>query len=292
MAGYVKLFGSILRSTVWGEPDSTRLVWITMLALADRDGIVEASVPGLAHEARVSLEATQAALATFLAPDQFSRTKDFEGRRIEEVRGGWRLLNADLYRRMLDADDQREKAAERQRRFKERGRSTGNGSALPVTPGNGSNDESRHAEAEAEAEPKTRRIRSPGTRQVDVSKIPERAFKGADYLRKGILAIQPTNAIAAIGDAEWPTHRQRIEWANTLRLMVERQKRNYDDIATAMQWLYFGEGRDSLFVIHSADSLRNKFDKIQAARQRPRGDHRQSDRQIELKPLPPVKGMP
>lgn len=120
MAGFIKLFGSILRSTVWGEPDATRIVWITMMALADRDGIVEASVPGLAHDARVTLEQAQAALSTFLAPDPHSRTKDFDGRRIEEVRGGWRLLNHDLYREKLDAEDQRDKAAERKRRQRRR----------------------------------------------------------------------------------------------------------------------------------------------------------------------------
>lgn len=120
MSGFTKLFGSITRSTIWGEDDATVKIWITMLAICDRDGIVEASVPGLAHEARKSIAEVEIALAKFMAPDPHSRTKEHEGRRIEEVRGGWRLLNHDYYRGLNDAEDRREKAAERQRRSRER----------------------------------------------------------------------------------------------------------------------------------------------------------------------------
>jgi hypothetical protein len=49
VTGYTKLFSSIVSSTLWREPAATKVVWITMLALADRHGEVEASIPGLAH---------------------------------------------------------------------------------------------------------------------------------------------------------------------------------------------------------------------------------------------------
>lgn len=101
---FTKLFSSITESTLWYEPDATRLVWITMLAMADRQGRVWASVPGLAGRARVSLKATREALKCFLSPDEDSRTKDFEGRRIEEIDGGWRLLNHAKYREMRDEE--------------------------------------------------------------------------------------------------------------------------------------------------------------------------------------------
>lgn len=39
-SGSIKLFGSIVASTIWREDDKTRLVWITLLALSDRDGFV------------------------------------------------------------------------------------------------------------------------------------------------------------------------------------------------------------------------------------------------------------
>lgn len=105
---FTKLFGSILASTVWQEPDATRLTWITMLAMADKEGLVSASVPGLAHMARVSVPQCEEALRTFLAPDPYSRTPDHDGRRIEADAGGWRLLNHAMYRAIRDSEDRRE----------------------------------------------------------------------------------------------------------------------------------------------------------------------------------------
>lgn len=108
---YAKLFSTITTSTVWSEPHATRIVWVTMLAISDRCGEVQASIPGLARVANVSLPECEAALATFLSPDAYSRTPEHEGRRIEVVRGGWRLLNHDYYRRKLDAEDRKERQA-------------------------------------------------------------------------------------------------------------------------------------------------------------------------------------
>lgn len=110
---YSKLFGSILDSTIWQTPTDTRIVWIAMLAMKDQDGVVEASIPGLAKRAGVSLEAAEEALATLLAPDPYSRTKDHEGRRIVEVDGGWAVLNHDKYRDKENAIERREKGAKR-----------------------------------------------------------------------------------------------------------------------------------------------------------------------------------
>ena len=82
---FTKLFSSITESTVWCESERTRLVWITMLAMADRQGRVWASIPGLANRARVPMEDCQIALDRFLGPDRYSRTSDNEGRRIEHL---------------------------------------------------------------------------------------------------------------------------------------------------------------------------------------------------------------
>ena len=98
MSNFTPLYGSILTSTIWAEDDHTRLVWIAMLAMADATGYVGASIPGLAHAARVPVDSCEKALGKFLSPDKHSRTKDFEGRRIEEADGGWRLLNYEKQR--------------------------------------------------------------------------------------------------------------------------------------------------------------------------------------------------
>lgn len=109
-SGYTKLFASITDSTIWQAPDATRLVWITMLALADQNGYVGASVPGLASRARVSMPDCLAALETFRQPDEWSRTPDYEGRRIVDADGGWFLLNHSKYRAIQDAEARREQA--------------------------------------------------------------------------------------------------------------------------------------------------------------------------------------
>jgi hypothetical protein len=108
MTGYTKLFGSIITSTIWREDKETKILWITMLALKNKAGIVEGSVPGLSDMARLSLAETIAALKILSEPDEFSRTKEFEGRRIQDVDGGWLILNHKKWRDKMNADERRE----------------------------------------------------------------------------------------------------------------------------------------------------------------------------------------
>lgn len=108
MHGYSKLFGSIVASTIWQEPNPTRILWMTMIAIKNPHDVVEASVPGLASIARITVPECEAALAKMKEPDPYSRTKEFEGRRIQEVDGGWLLLNGEKYRRKMNEDERRE----------------------------------------------------------------------------------------------------------------------------------------------------------------------------------------
>lgn len=106
---FTKLFSSITESTIWAEANHVRIVWITMLAMADRQGRVYATIPGLAGRARVSVEECEEALTKFLSPDKYSRSKDHEGRRIEDIDGGWLLLNYERYRALRDHEADKEK---------------------------------------------------------------------------------------------------------------------------------------------------------------------------------------
>lgn len=120
MSTYVKLFSDILDSTVWDAPSHVRVVWITLLAMADRDGIVSASVPGLAKRARVERTQCEQALALFMAPDPDSRTTDFEGRRLQVVPGGWLLLTYEKHRDRATLAEKRQKDADRKARARAR----------------------------------------------------------------------------------------------------------------------------------------------------------------------------
>lgn len=79
-----------------------------MLAMADKNGRIWSSIPGLANRARVSIQEAEEALETFLSPDPYSRTPEHEGRRIEPIDGGWALLNHAKYRALRDSEERKE----------------------------------------------------------------------------------------------------------------------------------------------------------------------------------------
>lgn len=97
--GFVKLYESILGSSVWAESAETRIVFVTLLLLADyRTGRVESSVSGLARFANVTPTECRAALDILSGPDLDSKSVEWAGRRIERVEGGWDILNFKKYR--------------------------------------------------------------------------------------------------------------------------------------------------------------------------------------------------
>lgn len=153
MSGFTKLSRSILLSTVWRESHETVRVWITLLALVDNpDGYVFASLPGLADEARVTLEQCKAALACFLSPDEYSRSKEYDGRRIEEVDGGWQILNYAKYRDGRDPEARRRQNRDAQARH--RSRKPKSAKVSPRKP-RSSAGKPKSAQAETEAESET-----------------------------------------------------------------------------------------------------------------------------------------
>lgn len=89
-----------------------------MLAMADKDGKVQASVPGLADFAKVSLEECQEAIKHLKATDPYSRTKDHDGRRIEDCEGGWIILNHALYREKMREEERRNYLTHKQREYR------------------------------------------------------------------------------------------------------------------------------------------------------------------------------
>lgn len=104
MNGFALLWGKILDSSIWvKESKETRLVWITMLAMKNADGMIFASVIGLADRAKVSADECRVALQIFLNPDPDDTSKVEDGRRIREIQGGWQIVNHDLYRFSTEA---------------------------------------------------------------------------------------------------------------------------------------------------------------------------------------------
>ncbi len=131
-AVYNKLFAKILDSSIWLEPDTTRIVWITCLASMDEDGFVQfASVPNLARRANVSVRAGQRAVECLEAPDPNSSDPDHEGRRLERVEGGWIVINADKYRKLVTRLVAREQTRLRVQRHRNARKRLSNASVTP-----------------------------------------------------------------------------------------------------------------------------------------------------------------
>lgn len=112
------LFSSIVASSVWGQARHVKIVWVTMLALKDKNGFVEASIPGLARLAVVELEECRDALSVLESPDLDSKNKASEGRRIQTVEGGWMILGHERFQKKMHQISTRIGNAKRQARFR------------------------------------------------------------------------------------------------------------------------------------------------------------------------------
>jgi hypothetical protein len=153
---YAKVHQSILQSSLWCEDSDTKVVWFTLLALANKHGEVQASIPGLARTAGVAIDKCSEAIDKFTSPDKYSRTKDADGRRLLEIDGGWALTNYAKYRREASKEDEAEKSAERVRRFRaSTDRGGRNDTRESVTAGNGFEtpiNDNADADADADAD--------------------------------------------------------------------------------------------------------------------------------------------
>lgn len=152
---YSKLHSSIVNSSLWTEPDCARILFVTLLAMCDRDGIVYGSRSGIARLANINPEDQETAWSILMSPDKESsdriRAPEHEGRRVEEVSGGYRLLNFSYYRGLRNDDDRREQNRAAQARFKAK--------TKPQKPDSATVSHDKppkaHTEAETEAESET-----------------------------------------------------------------------------------------------------------------------------------------
>jgi hypothetical protein len=171
--GFTKLHSGILTSTIWCEDPATKVVWITLLAMADQNGEVEATIPGLAKDAHVSVEETERAIAKFLSPDKYSRTPDEDGRRIEAIDEGWRLLNYQKYRDKMSKEDRNRRNAARQQRFRDKKARNAECNASVTN-----NGLSRQAEADTEAEAVNPKTIAHSANELGTGASPDLAFNG------------------------------------------------------------------------------------------------------------------
>lgn len=143
---FVKLDCGILDSTLWIERECREIFITSLLMAAPFElakpapqiaiqsleltgfivpmgwyGFVSAAGPGIVRRAMVDYEPGMIALDRLGSPDPESRSKEFDGRRLVRVDGGFIVLNFMAYREK-DASN-----AKRQKRWRERQKLKGNG---------------------------------------------------------------------------------------------------------------------------------------------------------------------
>jgi len=118
---YGKVFKSLWLGSMLGAGVIRQHVLCWMIANADFDGNVEVNPALLAvlFGEPCSESSITAALEWLSLPDPKSRIKEHEGRRIEYIDGFlWRLINHEIYRNIIRAEEAREKTRERVRRHR------------------------------------------------------------------------------------------------------------------------------------------------------------------------------
>lgn len=124
---YGKVFSSIYDGSLYGNWQAI-VTFQQMIVLCGPDGVVDMTPQALAARTSIPLEVIQAGIAVLEAPDQYSRTPDQGGRRIERLDAhrpwGWQIVNYLKYRRLVCAAEKREADRRRvaERRHEERSR--------------------------------------------------------------------------------------------------------------------------------------------------------------------------
>ena len=120
MSHYVKIYDFLLTSSIWSQATKdAKILWITMLAMKNRDHRVLCSLPGLSDMARLTMPETEAALELLMKPDPYSRTKAKDGRRVEPIEGGWLVVNGEKYDRLFKEQRDAELNRARVNRFRQ-----------------------------------------------------------------------------------------------------------------------------------------------------------------------------
>ncbi len=94
------------------------MLWITILAMKESDHVVRATVPGLAKLADITVEECAQWMQKFQEPDQWSRSQEFEGRRIERHEEGWMVLNGPKYQNKMRKEERKDQNREAQKRHR------------------------------------------------------------------------------------------------------------------------------------------------------------------------------
>jgi len=123
----------ILHSSVWDESKDVKLAWVTILLKTKPDGMCPIkTAKGLAALARLTEDEAELAISVLCEPDPSDPTQEYEGRRIEKVAGGFRVLNWDKYKVDKKTVAEREAHRKAQEDYRRRKKAESNGEYIPA----------------------------------------------------------------------------------------------------------------------------------------------------------------
>jgi len=121
---YLKFKRSTFTGSLCGTGPVVQCVWVHVLIQADwATGVVEINpiLTAAAIGGGVTAEEVESAIAMFCEPDPKSRTKDFEGRRLERIKEfSYKILNWHTHQRGPDPDLRRQQIREAVARYRGR----------------------------------------------------------------------------------------------------------------------------------------------------------------------------
>jgi hypothetical protein len=183
MSGYTPVFGSVFTGTLHGRWPDTGL-WLCLLAMANKHGEVDCTPQYIASNTGLDAATVAECIERFMAVDQYSRSPESEGRRLELIDParpwGWRIVNHGKYRERArkqawDADRTASgRDAERKRESRRVPTSPAPSRLSPLSDADTDTDSDSDVGEEGEREGE----KSPSLRSVDPPATPPKALNG------------------------------------------------------------------------------------------------------------------
>lgn len=106
---FTKLYNVFFTSSIREEDSDTRIMFLAMIGMSDRTGIVEATVGAIASYANVPVEKARVALGRLQMPDPESTSPEHEGRRVVKLAPNrWFVVQRERYLRLQQEEARRD----------------------------------------------------------------------------------------------------------------------------------------------------------------------------------------
>ena len=125
---FAKIFAQIFDSSISADY-MVRHIFMDLLVLADRDGVVDMTIDAISRRTNVPEEMVARAIAELCRPDIKSRSHEEEGCRLVPIDShrdwGWQIVNYEHYRNIKDEEARRTYFRDKKRQQRSKPRSHG-----------------------------------------------------------------------------------------------------------------------------------------------------------------------